>query len=76
MKMGDLVYVPANVTLVRNVPHFGGLLGIRHYKTKVPKKAMFIEHSSTQGLCHIEYGEYTWVVDSQDIEILEQNNDC
>ena len=76
MKAGDLVHVPADVTLIRNTSHRDGLLGVRHYKTKVPKKAMFVEDlDSNPSTCYIEYGEHTWVVDRRDIKLVEYNND-
>ena len=76
MKAGDLVHVPADVPLMRNTSHCDGLLGVRHYKTKVPKKAMFVEHlDGCTDTCYIEYGEHTWMVNSQDIKLVEYSND-
>ena len=72
MKAGDLVHVPADVVLVRNTSHYDGLLGVIHYKTKFPKKAMFVESlDNKHGSCRIEYGEHTWIVDYRDIKLLE-----
>ena len=72
MKTGDLVHVPAGVILMRNVSHHNDLMGIRHYKTKVPKKAMFVEHlDNSPGTCYIEYGENTWMVLYRHIKLLE-----
>jgi len=57
---------------MRNVSHHNDLMGVRHYKTKVPKKAMFVEHlDNSPGTCYIEYGEHTWMVDYRDIKLLE-----
>ena len=72
MKAGDLVHVPADVVLTRNASHYDGLLGVIHYKTKVPKKAMFVEHlDNSPGTCYIEYGENTWMVLYRHIKLLE-----
>tara|TARA_R110002020_G_scaffold4969_7_gene21271 strand:+ start:2058 stop:2315 length:258 start_codon:yes stop_codon:yes gene_type:complete len=85
MKTGDLVHVPADVTLIRNISCDYDLLGVKHFKTKVPKKAIFIEHldsnkasfaSGATGLCYIEYGEHTWIADNRDIKLVEYENDC
>jgi hypothetical protein len=77
MRTGDLVHVPANVNLIRNLSQDGGLLGVRHFKTKVPKKAIFIEHLDDNRVnCYIEYGEHTWIADNRDITLVEYSNDC
>ena len=79
MKAGDLVHVPADVNLTRIVPHSAGPTApsaaqqaVIHYKTKVPKKAMFVEHlDNMPGACYIEYGENTWMVLYRHIKLLE-----
>lgn len=72
MKTGDIVHVPADVTMLRNIVGDADLFSIRHFKTKVPKKALFIrmlDHNSNY--CCIEYGENTWTVNVEDIILLE-----
>ena len=72
MKTGDLVHVPADVTLMRNVNGDMDILSVRHFKTKVPKKALFIrtlDHNSCY--CLIEYGENMWTVHTSNITLLE-----
>jgi len=72
MKTGDLVHVPANVCLVRNMSLAEDLLGVRYFKTKIPKKAIFIEHlDNNKANCYIEYGEHTWIAESRDIKLVE-----
>ena len=56
MKTGDLVHVPAEVTLIRNISCDYELLGVKHYKTKVPKRALFVAYlDNNAGLSYIEY---------------------
>ena len=72
MRTGSLVHVPADVILVRHTPDHDGLLSVRCYRTKIPKKAMFVRHlDSNPGTCYIEYGENTWIVDRRDIKLVE-----
>jgi hypothetical protein len=48
------------------------LLGVRYFKTKIPKKAIFIEHlDNNKANCYIEYGEHTWIAESRDIKLVE-----
>ena len=77
MKTGDLVHVPADVTLIRNISCDYELLGVKHYKTKVPKRALFVAHlDNNAGLSYIEYGENTWMVNNRHIKLVENENDC
>ena len=77
MRAGDLVHVPANVTLIRNTSLPEDLLGVRYFKTKVPKKAIFIEHlDNNRTSCYIEYGEHTWIANNRDVVLMEYKNDC
>ena len=73
MKAGDLVHVPAGVTMLRNIEgDTKNFFSIRHFKTKMPKKALFIEVLDyNNSYCCIEYGENTWTVNVEDIILLE-----
>ena len=73
MKAGDIVHVPANVTLVRNAPVGHGLEGMRHFVTKVPKKALLTVVEGNY--CFIEYGGHSWNVSKKDITLVEYKDD-
>ena len=74
MKTGDLVHVPANVTLHRVALFDVGIEGIKHFVTKVPKKALFIRPKSSN-YCFIEYGGAIWHVRERDITLVEYKDD-
>ena len=71
MKAGDLVHVPADVTLVRNYEVANGMEGYDCYVTKVPKKAFFIKKANERdSYCQIEYGEHVWLANIKDITLV------
>jgi hypothetical protein len=72
VKTGDLVHVPAEVTLFRDAVFSNGLVGLRHFVTKAPKKALFIKVvDDNDDYCFIEYGGHSWNVRKRDITLLE-----
>ena len=74
MKTGDLVHVPANVTLHRVALFDVGIEGIKHFVTNVPKKALFLEHGPLD-YCFVKYGDHAWNVRKRDITLVEYKND-
>jgi|7_EtaG_2_1085326.scaffolds.fasta_scaffold05729_7 hypothetical protein len=72
VRAGDLVHVPANVTLFRDASFDYGLVGLKHFVTKIPKKALFIgAMGHNNDYCSIEYGGHSWNVHKKDITLLE-----
>jgi hypothetical protein len=74
MKAGDIVHVPSNVTLVRELP-CNQLVLTKYFETCSPKKAIFLKEIN-DSYVSVEYGEHTWMVRRQDITLLENKNDC
>jgi hypothetical protein len=71
MKAGDLIHVPADVTLVRNYEVANGMDGYDCYVTKVPKKASSLrEASERDSYCQIEYGEHVWLANMKDVTLV------
>lgn len=71
MQVGNLVHVPANVLLSRNVSSDVGSPSFICYYTQVPKVAIWIEEVN---ILHslIEYGQYKWTVKTKDVALLEE----
>ncbi len=70
VKTGDLVHVPANVTLFRDTSFDSGLVGLKHFVTKIPKKALVLREMKDPYVV-VEYGEHSWNVNKKDITLLE-----
>jgi hypothetical protein len=74
MKTGDIIHVPAGITLCRETPSPQGsnYRNFVMYTTTISKKALFIKDLGHQyDQCNIEYGEHTWVAYYKDIGLVE-----
>ena len=74
VKTGDLVHIPANVVLSRDALFGEELVGLKHFVTKVPKKALVLRKTNDPYIV-VEYGEHSWNVDRKYITLLEFKND-
>ena len=74
MKAGDLVHVPANVVLSRNALFDKDVVGLKHFVTKIPKKALVLREMNDPYVV-VEYGEHSWNVSRKDITLLEFSDD-
>lgn len=65
------MHVPAGVVLTKQMGK-DGVKYLRHFKTLIPKKALFLEYfMNNPDTCYIEYGEETWFVETNNISLVE-----
>ena len=79
MRTGDLVHVPAGVTLIRTccLDKQLDIESTIYFKTKCPKKAIYLENTLPYSVyACIEYGENTWLVNKKDITLMEFSDGC
>lgn len=75
MKTGDVLHVPSEVTLLRQLGGSGGAVSTIYFKTVAPKFALYLGDHGDEHV-KIEYGENTWLASKKDITLMEKCYDC